>query len=189
MNMRLTIQVFLLGVLGATGLNAQSNNCQFRGAPDALAERPSPLDSVAVELGGAAAKLCYGRPSTGGRAMIGGVVPFGTLWRFGANEPTTLHLPFATDLGGVYLGPGSYSLYAVPADGPWTIIVNGNTSRWGIPIGPDVRQSDLGSFEVDPSQMSAHVETLTFSFEADGSSGTIIYAWENTSLRIPITRR
>ena len=167
---------------------AQAANCHFRGAPAALAERPSPLDSVDVRLGDASAKLCYGRPSARGRTMIGGEDPFGSPWRFGANEPTTLHLPFAATVGGVALNPGSYSLYAIPEEGAWTIVVNGNTNRWGIPISPDVRRADIGSFQVRPTRSGTFVETMTLTFEGSGSSGAIVYAWENTTFRIPISR-
>jgi hypothetical protein len=182
--------VVALSLLGVVHVDAQVITCRFRGAPEALAERPSPLDSVDVRLGDASAKLCYGRPSALGRTMIGGEDPYGSPWRFGANEPTTLHLPFAATIGNVSVEPGSYSLYAIPeAQAPWTIVVNGNTNRWGIPINPDVRRSDIGSFEVDPMPTSSYVETLTFRFEGSGTSGALVFAWENTMLRIPVARR
>lgn len=173
---------------GLAGAAHAQSTCSFRGAADALAERPSPLDSVAIELGGEAAKLCYGRPSARGRTMVGGEDPFGIPWRFGANEPTTLHLPFPATVGTVDLDPGSYSLYAIPEDGPWTVVVNGNTNRWGIPISPSVRSADIGSFEVSRGE-GAYVEQLTFRFEGQGRSGTLVYAWEDVVLRIPIARR
>lgn len=162
--------------------------CQYRGAADALEERPSPLDSVAIALGGDVAKLCYGRPSARGRTMVGGVDPYGTPWRFGANEPTTIHLPFAATIGGVSVGPGAYTLYAIPEAERWTIVVNGNVSRWGIPISPDVRSSDIGSFPVEVSRGGDHVEQLTFVFEGSGGSGTLVFSWEDAVLRIPIVR-
>ena len=179
----------LIAALAPSGATAQSATCQFRGAPDALAERPSPLDSVDIRLGDGSAKLCYGRPSARGRTMIGGEDPYGSPWRLGANEPTTLHLPFPATIGGVDVQPGSYSLYAIPEESVWTIVVNGNTNRWGIPISPDVRREDIGSFEVRPSRAPDHVETLTLRFEGSGSTGALVFAWENTTFRIPIARR
>jgi hypothetical protein len=166
----------------------QAPTCQFRGAPDALAERPSPLDSLDVRLGDATAKLCYGRPSARGRTILGVQDPFGSPWRMGANEPTTLHLPFPASLGGIHLQPGSYSLYAIPEVGSWTIVVNGNTNRWGIPINPDVRRSDVGNFTVTTSELAQHVETLTFRFEGNGVSGVLVFEWERTTFSIPIVR-
>ena len=70
---------------------AQEDTCRFRGAPSAVAERPSPPDSVIVDLAGAQAKLCYGRPTTVG-PVFGTELPWGSPWQMGANEPTTLHL-------------------------------------------------------------------------------------------------
>ena len=177
------------GLLAGSADEAQAQStCSFRGAADALAERPSPLDSVSIELGDAAAKLCYGRPSARGREMVGGEDPFGVPWRFGANEPTTIHLPFPATIGSVEVEPGSYSLYAIPEEGPWTIVVNGNTNRWGVPISPAVRSDDIGSFDVSP-ESADHVEQLTFRFDGVGSAGTLVYAWEGVVLRIPIARR
>ena len=164
--------------------------CQFRGALSALGERPSPLDSVLVELGDSHGKLCYGRPSARGRSIVGGRDPYGAPWRLGANEPTTLHLPFAARIGRVDVGPGSYSLYAIPGEASWTIVINGNTRRWGIPIGPDVRAADIGIFTAPVSRLSRHVETLEFTFERGGErAGDLVFRWEHTMFRIPIARR
>lgn len=172
----------------APGARAQTPTCQFRGTPDALAERPSPLDSVQVTLGGQVAKLCYGRPSVSG-TMIGGEFPFGTPWEMGANEPTTLHLPFSVRVGSVEVGPGSYSLYAIPGEQSWTVVVNGNPNRWGTPISADVRAADLGSFTVVPEPLGTPVERLSFSFRSTGErSGELVYAWERVGLTIPVVR-
>ncbi len=188
----------LVGCLVATGallpasarLQAQTGPCHFRGTPDALAERPSPLDSVSIELGDARGKLCYGRPSARGRSIVGGQDPYGAPWRLGANEPTALHLPFAASIGRVDVAPGSYSLYAIPGATSWTIVVNGNTNRWGIPISSNVRSADIGSFTVPASRLERHVETLEFTFERRSEiAGDLVYVWERTMLRIPIARR
>ena len=120
---------------------------------------------------------------------MGGQDPFGAPWRFGANEPTTLHVPFSVVIGNVRVEPGSYSLYAIPEADSWTIVVNGNTSRWGIPINADVRAFDIGSFTVPAHSLDGHVETLEFGFQPSGAdSGELVYRWETTTLRIPIRR-
>ncbi|MGE0161113.1 MAG: DUF2911 domain-containing protein [Gemmatimonadales bacterium] len=169
---------------------AQTPACSFRGAPSALHERPSPLDSVLVSLGAGQAKLCYGRPVAGGIARVGSEFPFGAPWQLGANEPTTLHLSFPARVGSVDLGPGSYSLYAIPEAGDWTIVVNGNPNRWGMPIGPDVRAADIGSFRAPAERGRPFVERLTFSFEPQGpDSGSLVYTWEDVRLAIPLGRR
>ena len=169
---------------------AQAPACVFRGAPSALAERPSPLDSVLVRLGDAEAKLCYGRPSTEGVMRVGGELPYGSPWQMGANEPTTLHLPFPATVGTVGVGPGSYSLYAIPEAGSWTIVVNGNPDRWGVPIGPEVRAADIGSFHATTALLPEPVDRLTFRFEPNGpGAGALVYEWERITLSIPLARR
>jgi hypothetical protein len=145
---------------------------------------------VRVELGDGVALLCYGRPSARGRTVIGGQDPFGVPWRLGANEPTTIHLPFPALIGRVAVGPGAYSLYAIPEATSWTIVINGNVNRWGIPISADVRSADLGSVTVPATRVETHVETLEFAFERRASTeGDLVYRWEHTTFRIPIARR
>ena len=122
--------------------------------------------------------------------MIGGQLPYGTPWEMGANEPTTLHLPFPARVGSVDLDPGAFSLYAIPGEGDWTIVVNGNPDRWGVPISAAVRAADVGSFSVSPQVRAQHVETLTFSFRrTDDTSGTLVYEWERLTFSIPVSRR
>ena len=124
--------------------------------------------------------------------MLGGQVPFGVPWRMGANEPTTLHLPFPASIGGVDVDAGVYRLYAIPTEERWTIVVNGdvNPKSWGIPIDDKVKAGDIGRFEVTPLHMDKSVETLTFTFKRDSErSGALVYEWENRTFRIPIVRR
>src|SRR2546429_6392819 len=110
--MRITLLIATLTLAQAQPGNGQaaSFTCWIRGPADKLAERPSPLDSSAVHLGGGTIKLCYGRPSARGRKVMGELVPFGQPWRLGANEATSIHLPFAAEIAGVRVEPGTYTL-------------------------------------------------------------------------------
>ena len=176
--------------VAASPVLGQLPACPFRGAPAALAERSSPLDSVALVLGDGHAKLCFGRPSAGGVPRVGGEFPFGAPWQMGANEPTTLHLDFPARVGSVDLDPGSYSLYVIPEPGDWTVVVNANPNRWGVPIDAEVRAADIGSFALTPSPLQEYMDRLTFRFEASGpGAGSIVYSWERTGLVIPLARR
>src|SRR6184192_4589108 len=98
--------------------------CWIRGSADNLAERPSPLDSIAVQIGGGTMKLCYSRPSARGRKIMGGLVPFQQPWRLGANEATSINVPFPAEIAGVRVQPGTYTLYAIPGALKWQIAVN-----------------------------------------------------------------
>src|SRR5215210_6077605 len=104
--------------------------CPHRNVP--LEERKSPLDSLTFTLSSHPVKVCYGRPSSRGRGVLGGPdIPYGKLWRTGANEPTIFFAPAALRVAGIAVPPGVYSLYTVPGKGEWQIIVNRSISQWG----------------------------------------------------------
>lgn len=168
---------------------SQVPSCRFQAPDEELSGRASPPDSAWAELGGATAKICYSAPSMRGRKVMGGLVPYGQPWRLGANEPTTLHLPFAARLGDVQLQPGSYSLYAIPGPSEWTLVVNGDTDRWGIPIDDEVRKADVGSFTVRPDSLADAVDRLTIRMEPAGPrQARVVVSWERTSLSFPLER-
>ncbi|MFQ6044843.1 MAG: DUF2911 domain-containing protein [Gemmatimonadales bacterium] len=158
-----------------------------------LAERPSPLDSLTFEVGGHPVKLCYGRPSARGRTMIGGQkVPFGKLWRTGANEPTMIHTTAPISVAGVAIDAGSYSLYTVPGAEEWVVILNRSITQWGHEsrYRDEVAEAEVGRGTVPSEQLSEHVETMTFRAEqGPAGSATLILEWEHTRMRIPVTPR
>jgi hypothetical protein len=184
--------VMLAGlVMAAASWLAQDSSprCRHRGAPAQLATRASPLDSVETRLGGSAIKVCYGRPSARGRQIMGGLVPYGEPWRLGANEPTTLYLPFTAEIGGVRVDSGAYSLYAIPRESEWEIHVNRAVERWGIPIDPAVRAQDVGRGTFRVEALDRHVEQLTLSFTPPSRNATeLVVEWERTRVRIPLRR-
>jgi len=184
--------IFALPVL-ALGLAAcagpQEGGCWTTSTPEQLAERPSPLDSAVVALGDGQVRVCYGRPSARGRQVMGALVRYDEPWRFGANEATSIHVPFPAEIGGVAVEPGSYSLYAIPGSESWTVVLNGVVERWGIPIDEAVRAQDVGSFTVTPETLDAPVETFTLSFQDAGAhEASLVAEWESTRLRIPVRR-
>jgi len=168
---------------------AGAATCWIRGSADKLAERPSSLDSAAVQLGGGTIKLCYSRPSARGRKVMGELVPFDQPWRLGANEATSINVPFAAEIGGVRVAPGTYTLYAIPGAAKWQIVVNRGVQRWGVPIDKDVRAGDVGASTVTTESLGAPVETLTLKFApAMGNATELVVEWEKTRVRIPIRR-
>ena len=144
--MRIILLFSALTLAQAQAGNGQATppTCWIRGSADKLAERPSSLDSAAVQLGGGTIKLCYSRPAARGRKIMGGLVPFDQPWRLGANEATSINVPFAAEIGGVRVAPGTYTLYAIPGASKWQIVVNRGVQRWGVPIDKDVRAGDAG---------------------------------------------
>lgn len=155
--------------------------------------RASPYDSAVVQIGDAEAKVCYGRPSARGRTMIGGEhVPYGQLWRTGANEPTILHLPVAANIAGIAVEPGSYSLYTVPGETEWTVIVNRSTEQWGHESAytEEIRAQEVGRATVAAQRTEEHVETFAIRSEpaADGAAHLVL-EWEQTRVNIPVAAR
>jgi Protein of unknown function (DUF2911) len=155
-----------------------------------LATRQSPLDSIDFTVGTAGVRLCYGRPSARGRTMIGGAaVPFGKLWRTGANEPTMIHTTGPLVIAGVAVPAGTYSIYSVPAAGDWQIIVNRSITQWGheSQYTAAVQAQEVGRGTVASSALSAPVETLTFHAEPGTDGGVNLQLeWEKTRVTIPI---
>ena len=148
----------------ATALAAHTSELHCTPAPQVpVPGRASPYDSVAVPIGADTALLCYGRPSMKGRTIFGGLIPFGQLWRTGANEPTLLHRPVAATIAGMPVEAGSYSIYTMPGEKEWTIIVNRSTSQWGIEsqYTPEIAAQEVGRATVPAAPTSAPVEQFT----------------------------
>lgn len=175
---------------GAQQAGAQVPACAPMTENMALEGRASPYDSATLVVNGQTAKICYGRPSARGRTMIGGdAVPYGQLWRTGANEPTTLHLPFAAEVAGIRLEPGSYSLYTMPGLEQWVVILNRSTSQWGHEgaYSPEVRAQEVGRGMAPSQRLGEHVETFTIRSEPAGSgAATLVLEWEHTRVAIPV---
>lgn len=151
--------------------------------------RASAYDSVAFNVGGQRAVICYGRPAARGRTMIGGeAVPFGKLWRTGANEPTTLHIPVPATIAGVAVTPGSYSIYTVPGEKEWEVIVNRSTSQWGHEsrYTDEVKAQEVGRGRVPSTALSEHVEVFTIRSTPAGNGADLALEWEKTRVVIPI---
>ena len=189
--MRIILLIATLTLAQAQPSKAQAtpSSCWIRGPADKLAERPSLLDSTAVQLGGGTLKVCYGRPSARGRKVMGDLVPFDQPWRLGANEATSINVPFAAEIAGVRVQPGTYTLYVIPGASKWQIVVNRGVQRWGVPIDKDVRAADVGAGTVNTESLGAPVETLTLKFApATGNATELVFEWEKTRVRIPIRR-
>jgi hypothetical protein len=179
----------LLGAALPVALAAQApqGGCTHRGSAADLTKRASPLDSVQATIDGATVTVCYGRPSAKGRTIMGGLVPFGAPWRLGANEPTRLILPFAAEVAGARVEPGTYSIYVVPRETSWEVHVNKAVDRWGIPIDEQVEAQDAGKGTVPVEALAQPVEMLTLHLVA-GPPAELVVEWEKTRVRIPIRK-
>jgi hypothetical protein len=162
--------------------------CPHRNVP--IEGRKSPLDSLTFTLSNQPIKVCYGRPSSKGRVMLGGThVPYGKLWRTGANEPTIFYAPVPLSVAGIQVSPGVYSLYTVPGRKEWEVIVNRSVSQWGheSEYTSEVKAQEVGRAKVKAETADKPLETFTIRAEPQGGKGaSLILEWEKTKVRIPI---
>ena len=156
--------------------------------------RPSPMGSVSFSVGNTRVKVCYGRPASRGRRMIGGkYVPFGRLWRTGANEPTTIISTGALDIAGIGVPAGRSSLYTVPGPETWEVILNRSTSHWGIEseYSDAVKALELGRAILPSDAVTPPLERLTLFVDPEAPASShrvaLVLRWESTQVRIPIS--
>ena len=155
--------------------------------------RPSPRDSITFMIAGKPMKVCYGRPSARGRTMIGGNdVPYGELWRTGANEPTTIFTPIDLSIAGLAVPAGKYSLYTVPGEKEWEIVINHAVLESGHVMWytDKVKAQELGLAKVKSEPRNEPLETFTISAEPSGGNAkAVVLEWERTRVPIPISAR
>ena len=190
-----TAAVVALGWVASTTLATGSAIATWAPCPrnwtwaPAYLPRRSPLESHTFKVGAAHVKVCYGSPALAGRTMLGGeAVPFGQLWRTGANEPTSLHLDRVVRVGDLVLRAGSYSLYTVPGERDWTVIFNRATRQWGIESAYDaeVAAQEVGRLQVRVRPRDSPVERLTFRSEPSATAAVdLILEWQQTQIRLP----
>ncbi|MBP9144877.1 MAG: DUF2911 domain-containing protein [Thermoanaerobaculia bacterium] len=151
--------------------------------------RESPLESHGFKIGKARVKICYGSPALGGRKMLGGVaVPYGKLWRTGANEPTTLHLDHVLRVGDLVLAAGSYSIYTIPGERDWTVIFNRSTQQWGLESAytDEVAEQEVGRMLVRARTLDTPLENLRFTSAPSATAAVDLFLeWQRTQIRIP----
>ncbi len=156
-------------------------------SPSSYRPRGSPLATVRVPVGDGTVQVCYGRPSTRGRQVFGGLVPLGELWRTGANEPTRIYTDIPITIAGIRLQPGRYSLYSRPDSASWEVVLNRSTLHWGNDLSASVRAEEIGSVTVPVEHLSAPVETLTVRNEPHGPDAQeLLLEWEQTGIRLEV---
>jgi hypothetical protein len=122
--------------------------------------------------------------------MLGGTdIPYGKIWRTGANEPTIFFAPVPLKVAGLSVAPGVYSLYTVPGPREWEVIVNRATSQWGEESNytAEVKAQEVGRAKVKTEIASPPVETFTIRAEPSGNKGaSLVLEWEKTRIKIPV---
>lgn len=154
----------------------------------ACQRRPSPAVSAACDLGrGKTIKTNYSSPRMKGRKIYGDLVPFGQVWRVGANEATSFVTSSDVVVGGKTVPAGSYTIFTIPAADKWTLIINKKTGEWGIPY--KYESDELARVDMKVSKLPAPVETFTIAYDKSGGGCTLRMDWETTRASVDITAK
>jgi hypothetical protein len=145
-------------------------------------KRASPLIEKTENVDNVAVKIQYGETSMKGREIFGNLVPYGKVWRTGANEATVIEFNKDVKLNDQLVKAGKYSLFTVPNEGKWTIIINSIWDQWGAYNYDE--NKDILRFEVESKKAEKH-EKLNLNLSKEGSFQLI---WEETSIEFTISK-
>jgi len=122
-----------------------------------------------------------------GRKIFGELIPYGKVWRAGANEATTFVLTSGVTLGGKSVPAGSYTIFTIPNEDKWTLIISKKTGEWGEPYPGEA--DDFARVDMKASKLPAPVENFTISFDQSGATCTMHLDWEATRASIEISEQ
>ncbi|HKM65956.1 MAG TPA: DUF2911 domain-containing protein [Candidatus Acidoferrum sp.] len=151
-------------------------------------KRPSPPAQATWDLGGGKSMtIDYSSPRAKGRKIYGELVPFGQVWRTGANESTTLVTPVDLAIGGTTVPAGSYTIFTIPNKDKWTLIISKKTGEWGTDY-PGA-SNDLARVDMKVSTLPSAVENFTISFEKAGMGANLNIDWETTRASVMVAKK
>ncbi len=151
-------------------------------------KRPSPPESAQCKFSnGKTVKVDYSSPRMKGRKIYGGLVPYGEVWRTGANEATTFVSDTNLTVGEKDVSAGNYTIFTVPNQDKWTLIINKKTGEWGIPY--KYEADELARVDMKVSKTASPVENFTISFDQKGDSCVMNLDWENTRASVDIKEK
>ena len=150
--------------------------------------KPSPAASASCDLGGGkTVKTDYSSPRMKGRKIYGDLVPFGQVWRTGANEATTFVTSSNVAVGGKTVPTGSYTIFTIPAADKWVLIINKKTGEWGIPY--KYENDELARVDMTVSKLPAPVENFTIGYDKSASGCTLRMDWETIRASVDLTAK
>jgi hypothetical protein len=141
----------------------------------------SPPASVSEKIGNAVVTIDYSQPSVKGRKIWGALVPYGQVWRTGANKATTFEVSEDVTIEGQKLAKGKYALFTIPGETEWTIIFNSKHDQWGA---YDYKQADdVLRVTVKPAVADEHFEAMTFDINKEG---IVSLMWEKVRVSFKV---
>ena len=129
----------------------------------------------------------YSSPRMHGRKIFGDLVPYGEVWRAGANEATTFVTDVDVVVGGKNVPAGKYTLFTLPTPTKWTLIISRKSGEWGIPYPGE--KYDFARMEMKVSRLTSPLENFTISFDQAGTTCTMKLGWETTGAAIDISEK
>lgn len=145
----------------------------------------SPAATVSQQIGLTNITVEYSRPSVKGRSIFGNLVPYGKVWRTGANKITTIKFDDDVQINGATLKAGTYGLYTIPGVDSWKIIINRDDKQWGAYAYDS--NKDAISFQVQPYALDHMVEQMSIEFtEFTETTAFLQLSWETTAVRFEI---
>jgi hypothetical protein len=147
----------------------------------------SPAATANVTLSGKAITINYNSPRKRGRKIVGDIVPYGEVWRTGANPATTLITPTTLQIGTLTVPAGTYTLFTLPNKDKWLFIVSKATGEWGIPY-PEGQ--DLGRTPMTSKTLSSSQENMSITFEnTKGASTELHVKWDTADQYVTVTAK
>jgi hypothetical protein len=170
-------KLFAFGILCCAAL--------FADAQSIKTPQPSPGQTLRQDFGISSIELNYSRPGMKGRKIFGDLVPYGKVWRTGANSATRIKFSDDVTIGGQTLKAGEYAIYTVPNEKEWEIIINKGSANWGT----DYKQEDdILRVKASSVKLDWPVETFTMQFSNVKSNSTDLQImWDKTLVSVPIT--
>jgi hypothetical protein len=170
----MTRKIFILA-LGATML--------FAAPRKSTVNKLSPSATTSVKLGGSTITVDYNAPSARGRKVEGGLVPYDSIWRAGADSATTLTTTGDLMIGDVHVPKGEYTLYVQGGEKGWELAINKQTGQWGTEYD---KSQDLGRTAMKLTKLSTPAETLKIDLSAAGKTGLLSMSWGSTKATVDI---
>lgn len=149
--------------------------------------KASPFSKIHQDIGLTTILIEYSRPAARGRQIFDGLVPYGRIWRVGANESTKFTVSSEVEVLGNTLLPGTYALYAFPEEFSWEVVFHKNTSHWGDGRTAYDPSEDAFRVKIKPEEHTEWQENFLISFDSITHNGAVMqWKWGNTSVSIPI---
>lgn len=176
----------LLGIFTLVCFTATSTiNAQDKGEPEFSKIDASPMDLVIFrdKNDTPVARVIYSRPQKRDREVFGKLVPYGKVWRTGANEATELTFYRDMKVADVTVKAGTYTLYTIPGEKEWTVILNNKTNTWG--AYEYTEEEDKVRINVPVRQSSTTIEALSMAFEEEKDGTNLLIGWDDRYVKVP----